>query len=408
MSLVDRVFSHKPNRADFTQIVVRAFHKAGIKEVDQTGSDFSLKLGDGTTVFLSNVYANYCAASRRARQSVITEFVAAAASVRLLPTIPSDFTSVKHSLMPVIRDASYFGLVQLMNRKEGKDDPGLEVLTRHLVGGLVVGLAYDTERNITSINRNTLEPWGVSPDDAFKAAKDNLWEKTDPSRLVGQEGVYCGRWADSYDSSRILLTELIYRLSLDGDPVAFVPNRDQLWVTGTDNLAGLAAILKGGAESHFKQGHPLSPDLYTLVDGSWKVHVPEDRSLRDLLLPIQRRRDAIDYSHQQKLLNEIHEKEKIDIFVASYKIYEREDGTAYSACIWSNGVDISLPQSENIAFLIDIDSKDHFMVPWEAAKSVVGDLLEQEPDLTPVRYRARQFPSAEQLEKLRQLAVSGG
>ena len=123
---------------------------------------------------------------------------------------------------------------------------GLEVLTRHLVGGLVVGLAYDTERNITSINRNTLEPWGVSPDDAFKAAKDNLWEKTDPSRLIGQEGVYCGRWADSYDSSRILLTELIYRLSLDGDPVAFVPNRDQLWVTGTDNLAGLAAILKGG------------------------------------------------------------------------------------------------------------------------------------------------------------------
>jgi hypothetical protein len=108
----------------------------------------------------------------------------------------------------------------------------------------------------------------VSLEEAFKAAKENLWEKTDPARLAAQGGgIYCGQWGDSYDSSRILFTELIYRLSVDGDPVAFVPNRDQFWVTGTDNLAGLAAILKGGVQSHFKQGHPLSPDLYVLVDG---------------------------------------------------------------------------------------------------------------------------------------------
>jgi hypothetical protein len=68
-------------------------------------------------------------------------------------------------------------------------------------------------------------------------------------------------------------------------------------------------------------------------------------------------------------------------------------------------VDSSLPQAENIAFLVDIENQEHFMVPWEAAASVVGSLLEQEADLTPVRYRARHFPSAEQLGRLRQLAV---
>ena len=45
-------------------------------------------------------------------------------------------------------------------------------------------------------------------------------------------------------------------------------------MTGTNNLAGLTALLKAGAESHFKQGHPLSPDLYALLDGTWKLGRP--------------------------------------------------------------------------------------------------------------------------------------
>jgi len=405
MNFLDKVFSGKPSRADFAEMVIQALHKAGMEKIDQSESDFSLKLAGGATIFLGNVYANFCNAPRSARQSIISEFVTAAASIPELPSIPSDFATVKPSLMPVIRDAAYFSMIQLMNRKSGIDDSDPEVVLKNLAGGLVVGLAYDTERNITSIGRSSFEQWSVSIDEAFKAAKENLWEKTDPNRLAGQNGVYWGQWADSYDSSRILLTELIYRLSVDGDPVAFVPNRDQLWVTGTNNSAGLAAILKGGLESHFKQGHPLSPDLYVLADGTWKVHVPEDKSLREMWMKIKRQRDAIDYSQQQKLLNEIHEIEDIDIFVASYKIYERKDGFAYSACVWTNGIDTSLPRAENIAFMADVENPDYFVVPWEAAVSVVGDLLELEPDLTPFRYRARQFPSDEQLARLRPLAL---
>ena len=405
MSLLDKVFSGKPERADFTQKVIRAFREAGIENVEPAESDFALKLGDGATVFLGNVYSNYCTASRSVRKTLISEFVAAAASIPQMTSIPSDFASAKPNLMPVVREASYHSMTQLMNRKIGRNDPGTDVLAKDLARGLVIGLAYDTERNITSINREHFEDWGVSLEEAFKTAKDNLWEKTDPGRFAGEGGVYWGKWHDSYDSSRMLLTEVIYRLSVDGDPVAFVPNRDQLWVTGTNNLAGLTALLKAGAESHFKQGHPLSPDLYVLLDGKWNLYLPEDQSLRDLLLPIKRRRDAIDYSEQQRLLNEVHKVEDTDIFVASYKIFEREGGIAYSACIWTNGIDSLLPQAENIAFLVDLEGKDHFVVPWEAAVSVVGSLMEQEADLMPPRYRVRQFPDAEQIAKLRRVAV---
>jgi uncharacterized protein YtpQ (UPF0354 family) len=410
MNLLDKVFSGKPSRADFAEMIVQALHKAGInagidkEKIDQSGSDFSLKLPGGATIFLGNVYANFCSAHRSARQSILSDFITAAASIPDLPSIPSDFATVKPSLMPVIRDAAYFSMIQLLNRKN-KNDQGVDVVLKNLAGGLAVGLGFDTKRNITSINRDVFEQWGVSPEEAFKAAKDNLWERTDPNRFAGRNGVYWGEWADSYDSSRILLTELIYRLSIDGDPIAFVPSRDQLVVTGTNNSAGLASILEGGMENHFNQGHPLSPDLYVLVDGTWKVHVPEDKSLREMWMKIKRRRDAIDYSEQQKLLNEIYEIEDIDIFVASYKIYERKDGFAYSACVWTHGIDSSLPRSENIAFMANVENPDYFVVPWEAAASVVGNLLELEPDLAPARYRARQFPSEEQLAKLRPLAL---
>ena len=406
MNLLDKVFSGKPSRADFAEIVISALHKAGIKrdKIDQSENDFSLKLPGGATIFLGNVYANFCSAPRSARQSILSEFVASAASIPDLPSIPSDFATVKPSLMPIIRDAAYFSMIQLLNRKN-KNDQGVDVVLKNLAGGLAVGLGFDTKRNITSINRDVFDEWGVSLEEAFKAAKDNLWERTDPNRFAGRNGVYWGEWADSYDSSRILLTELIYRLSIDGDPIAFVPSRDQIVVTGTNNSAGLASILESGMENHFNQGHPLSPDLYVLVDGTWKVYVPEDKSLREMWMKIKRRRDAIDYSEQQKLLNEIHEIEGIDIFVASYKIYERKDGFAYSACVWTSGIDSSLPRSENIAFMADVENPDYFVVPWETAAAVVGNLLELEPDLAPARYRARQFPSEEQLAKLRPLAL---
>jgi hypothetical protein len=404
VSLLDRVFSSKPSRPRFVEIVVRALEKAGLEHVDEIAGEFALKVGDGkSTIFLSNIYANYCSAARKRRPSVLAEFVAAAVSIPSLPLIPTDFASAKPGLMPAIRDAAYFNIMQLMQRKDGKADPGMEVVTKPLVGGLVVALAYDTERNITSINHESLEKWGVSLEQAFAAAKDNLWEKTDPGQVAGQGGVYWSQWGDSYDSSRLLLTELIYRLSVDGDPVAFVPNRNELWLTGSNNSSGLAAILRDGTESHFNRGHPLSPDLYVLLDGTWKVWVPEDPSLRDAWMKIKRRRDAIDYSQQQELLNAIHERENVDLFVASYKIYERKDGLAYSACVWTKGVDSSLPRAENIAFMVNPEGGDHFVVPWEAAAPIVGNLLDEETEFVPVRYRVREFPGAEQIAELRRL-----
>src|ERR1700733_10109134 len=94
-------------------------------------------------------------------------------------------------------------------------------------------------------------------------------------------GLYEGQWKDSYESSRILLTDLVYRLSVSGEPVAFIPNRNEFCVTGSHKHVGLKALLKTSEAPHFG-AHPLSPNRYLLRDASWELHMQEDRELREL------------------------------------------------------------------------------------------------------------------------------
>jgi hypothetical protein len=66
------------------------------------------------------------------------------------------------------------------------------------------------------------------------------------------------------------------------------------------------------------------------------------------------------------------------VFVASFMMFKSKDGVEFSACVWTKDVDTSMPRT--------------------------GNLLEPDPRLIPPRYRARQFPSDEQMAQLRRVA----
>jgi exosome complex RNA-binding protein Rrp4 len=67
---------------------------------------------------------------------------------------PWRFRSCATHLLPAVRDAAYEGLSQLLNGKE-ELDPGKRQY-RPLVDDLIVGLVYDTEYSITTVNQNNL------------------------------------------------------------------------------------------------------------------------------------------------------------------------------------------------------------------------------------------------------------
>jgi uncharacterized protein YtpQ (UPF0354 family) len=400
VSFVNKFSRKAPSQADFARLVIQAFESAGLPGLDYREEEFALKVpGREATVFLHNSYSNYCQVPQEQRQEVLAMLVASFAA---MPEIPKDFALAKPHLMPVVRDGAYESLSQLRSAKDGAKDTGLEWQTRPLAGGLIVGLAYDSQHSITTLSRGTLDEWRVDFDEAFAAAKDNLWERTDPAHIAGETGVFWGTWGDSYDSSRMLFPELIYRLALDGDPVASVPNRDSLLLTGKNNEAGLRAILKTGGETHFTQGHPVSPDLYVLDEGVWKLYQPEDLELRELWMSTKRRRDALDYSQQKEILDKLPAYE--DVFVANCNLLTRHDGIAFSVCVWPKGTEALLPRAEAIGFVLDLESQENLIVIWDAAIPIIGDLLEQEKGLTPVRYRVRRFPNPAQITQLRRVA----
>jgi hypothetical protein len=404
MGLLNKLFLKKPDKDQFAKLVASALEKGGASNLRYDPSDFSLRVGSkDRTFFLDNAYRDYCHSENESgRKAGLARYVS---SFLQTTQTPGDFASAKANLMPMVREAAYFSLAQLKFRADGVDASKLEYASRPIAAGLVAALAYDTEHNIMSVNQSTLQQWGAAFDAALEIATHNLRDRT-PSNGFKQiaASLYVSQFGDCYDSARLLLPDLLYRLQLHGDPILFVPNRDQLWVTGRCNSPGIAAILKLGPDSHFNQGHGLSPNLYLLSDGKLVNYLPEDPAQREAILSIQRRRDVMDYAQQTEYLNAIHERENIDVFVASCSAYKRKDQGTFTLCVWTNGIDTLLPRTDHIAFLVDKQRNDHFTVPWESAFPVVEELLEVQPDWAPVRYRVRNFPDTPQLAQLRKRA----
>ena len=72
-------------------------------------------------------------------------------------------------------------------------------------------------------------------------------------------GCYVGPWEDSYDFVRVLLLpRLLQVCAVKGAPLLFAPTVGKVWVTGSEDSAGLLAVLTA-IEAYFsraRQPHP--------------------------------------------------------------------------------------------------------------------------------------------------------
>ena len=399
MSMLGKLFSKKIDKNQFANLVAKAMEDAGFSVFHYDEENFALKLSNGSTTFLDNVFANWQSTANHERDALIEKFVA---GVTARPAIPSSFDAVRKNLIPIVRSASYFSLQALLSKSQREYKPDRAIPTRALVGEIVVGLAYDAANSFSIIPDKDFSQWGVNLDEAIDVATENLQQITDANQLVEvSPGLYIGEWGDSYESSRILLTGLVKTVQLEGIPVVGIPSRNHFCLTWSNNRDGLAALVQLLEETHF-EAYPLSANLYALQEHGWNAFFPEDEALCQSLTNIQRRRFALDYGLQKQYLEVIHQQENIDIFVASFATYETVDTKeTFSVCVWSKDVDSILPRSDRIIFLIDSETTDRVNVAWDIAESVVGHLMEKQSDLVPERYRVRSFPSDTEIAELK-------
>jgi hypothetical protein len=404
MEFLDKLLG-SPTLDSLARDVTRELNELGAQElrVDLSLREMTFRLHGGEMkLYLGNLLQDLRRSRRAARPAVIRRFL----DGMLAPdsAIPSNYTDARPRLMPVVRRRDDMGIVAL-STLAAVDEPSKRFLpaTKPFVGDLVIALVCDQPGAMAYVNERELPKWEVSFDQAFADALDNLrglpehggWQQ------IGQ-GVWSGEWGDSYDSSRILLPDLIHRVGVR-DPVVAIPFRNALMLTSAGNEAGIA-LMAQAIEQHLADSQRwLSFQLLRLDNTQWQPHAP--LVAVDAWHQLNLRNAAAVNESQKELLDALHARRELDLFVASYQMMARDDLGTLSFSVWAEQVDTLLPRTEFIIFNArGHDAARPLLVSWDKAVDVVGDLMEA-TDLAPERFRVRRFPDEAQFARLKELAV---
>jgi hypothetical protein len=256
-----------------------------------------------------------------------------------------------------------------------------------------------------SIIQDDLDKWGVTFYEAVEAARRNLEQMGNVAfaSLQGQagEGIYFSANGDNYDASRLVMLDLIRKFQVRGDYVAMVPNRDTLIITGSEDDAGLAVMIKA-AEDSFDKPRPISTIALRLEGDNWESWLPEPSSPHYAKFhELKVRTVGMEYNDQKDLLDQIHTKTGDDVFVASFSaVQQKETGRITSYAVWADGVPTLLPETDDVLLLRGNPQSEEIQVAasgsWQRVREIAGDLM-QPMGFYPERYRVAEFPSDQQL-----------
>jgi hypothetical protein len=399
MRVLDRILGSPRDR--FAREVVAELRRRRVPEVTYLPDTFVVRYrkapddGDAGEVFLHNVFLECAGANRTERRARIGRLVAGVVDG---PPPPQEWAQARGALRPVLRSAQ-FGLVSVGPARALLSRPALPHLREYVVIDQPAAMAY--------VTTDELRRWDVDAAEVFATARANL-AALDARPVAGPaERPAVLRFVDTgdaYVTSRLLVDGWLagLRERVGGDPVAFAPERSTLIVAadGSDVLATVFALVE---EEYREAVRSLSPQAYTVGPDGRVVpyaapagHPAADAARRAGLILA-----AHEYAAQREWLDQRHEEDGTDVFVAGHDLVERPDGTLFSVTTWSDGVEALLPEVEWVAFTSG--DAEPFFVPWPA---VVGETdLCPEPDHDPPRHRVRGWPQAATMERLRARAA---
>lgn len=395
-----------PDRDGFAQMFIEALRRGGESEaIEYDPAEFRLTVGDSEKSYfnLTNLYHEFRHATWFRRRGLLGRY-SRLRTDRAASAVPTTFREAQRCLLPRVRELSFYGTTRLYAQisELGPFGFAYRPLTEHLA----VELVYDQPDSMAMISAETMDGWGVGFDLALDVALQNLVEAT-PGMAARFDrpvtGLYVSSWKDNHDASRLVLLDLIRSLDVVGDPVAMVPNRDHLIVTGTDNPVGLEKMAElteaASSEPRFMSGVPVK-----LEWDRWAPWIPErDHPLFSRFEMLRVRTLGRDYMEQKELLERLLHNLGDDTCVASYSATRQESGEMVSHCVWPEGVRTLLPRTDRVLFFSPKESEDQQIVAvadWERVIEVVGELMVPRDEI-PERYLVRAFPSAVQLEAIR-------
>ncbi len=380
------LFKKKDPRGRFVDDVAKTLRRLGITDPIEYDADlFAFRLAGDRTIMLGNMFGRWRSLSRPDAGSYLETAVS---GLLAEADQPKTFEEARPRLLPGVRDRATIESTRWMAELGGSTP--IEIPHRQLGAGILVAVVLDSPTTMMMLNQSHLDGWGVSFDEALDAGVRNLDEATDVAKWgkVGP-GTYLSMWNDDHDVSRLLVSKVIDGLELAGDPVAFVPHRNRLIVTGSDDASGLAVAMSR-VEDELDQPSQVSAVPLVRRGGVWQeFEVPADHPASGGLARLRAIDRALAYDATTALIQSVLGEE---VFVANAILAER-DGDIISTCTWIDGPCI-IPETDRVMFFRS--QEENWLVAWDDVRAHVGGLMTP-TDFYPPRHRIEGLPSAEQL-----------
>lgn len=375
----------------FAEMVMERLREAGEKKsITYQAESFSLR-GETEQIFLTNFYHEYCSTSPENQDQVIRHGIRAWFGAHR--EMPEEFNDAKPDVLPAVRSRGFFE----SSRLQSKIDPKSWVFCPYKPLGehYGIGVVFDLPESMAFITERFLADWNITFEEVLDAAIANLREL--PVKILGPasgKGSYAFLSNDGYNASRIIFLSESGHFNVEGNLIAAIPNREELFVTGSEDEHGLQSMLKFLTEG-MQKPRPISGIVLCHDGEDWSPWLPDQShplycEYRECFLKSL----GEEYSTQKELLDKHHAELGKDIFVANYGgLVGRVDNQPFSYSVWGEGIDTLLPLTDLFA-IVDSAGKVS-LVGADKAVQVVGHLMEP-TDYYPLRYRVRQFPTEEQ------------
>lgn len=400
LNKVRALFKPILSREEFAERFARQFAASG-RSCRFDAERFEI-ITEGGAVFLGNFYKEHLSlrGDRAAQERHIAEKAATMAAAQG-DAVPEDWEGVAPRLLPSIRRRSDELAMLDGALNSGKFDGNRDKikLLGHALGfTTIAALAFDTPKTIQVLTRDRSSSWGLSIDEIWAKALENLRDLAPDRWQTLSSGVYQSLWRDGYDTSRMFLTDMIRRLSIAGRPVAFLPTRDTLIIVGDRDDRGLLAASAYAADIFKEAPRPCTLEPFVLGDDDRWQTVASGTLLHEKLVHEALRDQTEIQGHSTAVLRKWLDFKQEEVFAA--QLMQRQDGDQLrSLAVWP-AVPCLLPRADEL--IIQVSERDGLRVAWEDLE-FLNLLPEPEAEWWPARYRFESIPTSEQLAKLREL-----
>ncbi|MFN3150740.1 DUF1444 family protein [Bremerella sp.] len=312
-------------------------------------------------------------------------------------SIPEEFEDARPDILPIVRSRAYLEIGNLERRLRG--DKPTEV-TSTMVGDHLLALPiFDLPEAMRTIDAERMNQWGRSLYELMEVALENLDEMTAKVTTV-DDRVFLFRNQDHYDASRLLLTDRIRQLELRGLPVAMVPTRDCLMVTGDKDEMGLQLMHQLSCQ-HIQDPRPISLTPCRLLPEGWETWLPPSgHPQHDAFCELHLQGHSAEYREQHEAIEVGFAQTGQEGFVANYYLHrDLKTRRLHSYCVWPECPHALLPKSDVVVFMDSSHMKPLASGTWEVVQAALGTQMEDLKTYPP-RYRVLGFPDEEALRRI--------